>query len=115
MHFILSHVGYIVGASALATGFIIGKLHSALPDLIKKEEGVYLGDAMKALARPEDKAALKAVLVALQARFPDAGSAIFAQAADACIKRVPALAPYRSELIQLFQAVEQAAKDGLSA
>lgn len=98
--------GTSIGAMALAW------LKIKAPAAIKTEEGKLIASAMGKLSRPEDKAALKAVLAAIQARMPDAGSSLFPQTADAMIAKVPSLAPYRQALIDLMVAVEQAAKEG---
>lgn len=117
MQFIQSHLGASIGAavagSSLLTGFALKFAQARLPQIIKQEEEALLDALFVRLSRPEDKAALKAVLVAVRARFPDAGDAVFAVAADACIKEVPSLAPYRDQIVKLFVAVEQAAEEAL--
>jgi hypothetical protein len=115
--FIHAHLGAVlatvVGSSSILTGFAVKFLTAKIPGLITSEEAWLIDHALAKLSRPEDKTALKAVLLAVKARFPDAGSAVFALAADACVKDVPALAPYRDALVGLFKAVEQAAAQGM--
>ena len=117
MQYIHAHIGYVIGAvigsSSLLTGLVLKFLAAKAPALIQAEESKLISAGMAKLKRPEDQAALKAMLAAIRVRFPDVGSAVFALAADACIREVPALAPYRAALIGLFQAVEQAAAAGL--
>jgi hypothetical protein len=110
-----SVIAAAVGSSSLLTGFVLHLVGAKLPMFVEHEEGVLLSSGLAKLTRPEDKAALKAILVALRARFPDAGDAVFAVAADACIKEAPALAPYRTDLISLFSGIEQAAASGIDA
>jgi hypothetical protein len=116
--FVGSHLGASLGAAVAASSVLTGMAfkfaESKLPGLVKAEEEQLLDALFSKLDRAEDKTALKAVLTAVKVRFPEAGAAAFAQAADACIKEVPALAPYRDSLIKLFVAVEQAAADGLA-
>jgi len=117
MHFIAQHLeavlGTVVASSSLLTGLAVKFLTAKVPALIQAEESKLISSSMAKLKRPEDQAALRAMLAAIRVRFPDVGSAVFALAADACIREVPALAPYRAALIGLFQAVEQAAAAGL--
>lgn len=112
-----SHLGTVIGAavagSSVLTGIGLKYAESKLPAIVKAEEEKLLDALFAKLDRPEDKAALKAILVAVKVRFPDAGDAAFAMAADACIRQVPALAPYRDSLIKLFTAVEQSVEEGL--
>jgi hypothetical protein len=117
VQFIQSHLGATLGAavagSSLLTGFAFKYAQAKLPGIIKQEEEALLDALFVRLTRPEDKAALKAVLLAVRARFPDAGAACFAVAADECIKELPALSPYRDQIVKLLTAIEQAAEDGL--
>ncbi len=117
--FALTHLGIAAGAAVGASSFLTAAaLHLAgakLPMFVQQEETLLLGEGLAKLTRPEDKAAAKAILVAIRSRFPDAGASVFAQAADATIKEVPALTPYRQDLITLFSSVEQAAASGIDA
>lgn len=112
VHWLGAHIGAVIAGSSLATGFVMAKIDSALPAWIRKEEDLYLEKALAALSLQEDKEALKALERCLLVRFPDADVAA-AQAADACIAKVPALKDYREELKTLFSAVLAASKQEL--
>lgn len=112
-----SHLGATIGAAVAASSFLTAAafkfLESRIPAIVKSDTEELLDYAMGKLTRPEDKAALKAVLTAIRARFPDAGGAWSAVAADALIKEIPALAPYREDLIKIQVAIEQAAEQAI--
>jgi hypothetical protein len=116
--FVGAHLGGVIGGavagSSLLTGIAFKFAQSKIPGLVKAQEEKLLDALFSKLKRAEDKAALKAILAAVKVRFPDAGDAQFAMAADACVKDIPALAPYRDSLVKLFTAVEQAADEGLA-
>ncbi len=113
-HF-LAAISAAVASSGLITHIAIRFISSKAPAFIESEIVLLLNAALGKINSPADKAAAKAVLNAIRARFPDAGSSLYAQAADAVIREVPAFAPYRADLIVLFSGIEQAAADGLDA
>ena len=114
-----AHAGAIIAAavasSSLLTGFVLHLLGAKLPAFVQYEEKLWLDQGLAKLTRPEDKAAAKAVLAAIRARFPEAEASVYTQAADAVIKECPALTPYRADLVTLFQGIESAAAQGLDA
>lgn len=113
MNWLGAHAALVLGGFGGA--FVLGLAVRFLPGVIGRQLALALDDVVDHLNLPEDKAAFKAILAAIDVRFPNHGDAKYSMMVDDIIKKVPQLAASRQPLVDLLTGIGDAVKNDLDA